>query len=200
MASPILTSIEEQLLQDNSIFHTKAAIDAKISDLLGALKREIETSLLSDSLYLPAAVMDTPGRLYRGENLGALPWRALDCPRLFNGRDMFCYRTLLVWGRDFSFHLLLGGQWLTHYTPKLIAAQAALGALGWQMSQQKSPWDWGMSQHEYVSLSSLAPSDFARQLSTQDWLKLSMTLPLQRFTEVPSIGSSHFAALITTLQ
>ncbi len=200
MSSPILNSAEMLVLQDKAFFYTKATIDGKISDLFDALKREIESLVKENNNVLPNELFARPGRQYRGENLNALPWRALDCPRVFAGEDMFCFRALLVWGEEFSFHLLLSGTWREQFLPALAAAHPLLAAAGWELSLQDSPWDWTRNQDEFQSLSLVSQADFERLLGARDWCKLSVSHSLGAFDEVPSRGAELFASLLAALQ
>lgn len=200
MSSAILSPAETLVLHDSAFFITKATIDAKISDLFVALKLKVENLLQERPGSLAPALFAQPGRQYRGEHLDHLPWRALDCPRHFVGADMFCYRTLLIWGRAFSFHLLLGGQWYTRYAPSIVQAQQALGAAGWQLSHQDSPWDWRMGAEHYTPLSALSAEALADHVAAHTWLKLSITHALADFDTVPDRGAALFAQLLDALQ
>ncbi len=200
MPSPILNPIELRALHENEFFYTKAAIDAKISDLFGALKKEIESTLQNTVFGLPPALSATPGRLYRGENLDHLPWRALDCPRLFSKEDMFCFRTLLIWGTSFSFHLLLSGHWLDKYAAKLVEGHASLAASNWNMSLQESPWDWKMDPARYLPINCISQKDFEEKLHNRIWLKISIAYPLDEFERIPDHGARLFATLAQTLR
>ena len=196
MTTPILTPIEALVLQDSAFFLTKAAIDAKISDLFVALKHKIEATLESRKSSLDADWVTQPGRTYRGENLGHLPWRALDCPRHFDGTDMCTFRTLLLWGRGFSFHMLLSGPSLRRHAAALVRAHATLATAGWQLSMQASPWDWEMQPEAYRPLSAWSPTAFAQEIDSKPWIKLSIALPLSAFDEVPAHGSALFTSIM----
>lgn len=200
MSSPILSPAETIALQDSAFFITKATIDAKISDLFVALKLELENLLQSRGSALAPELLVLQGRQYRGEHLEHLPWRALDCPRHFAGEHMFCFRTLLVWGREFSFHLLLGGQWHARYAPMLLQSQQALGQAGWLLSTQDSPWDWRMDPAHYQALSALSATAMADHIAARSWLKLSIAHPLAAIDAVPDRGTALFASLLDALQ
>ncbi len=200
MTTPILTPSEALVLQDGAFFLTKATIDAKISDLFVALKHKIEAQIDSGESVLCAKWSVQPGRTYRGENLAHLPWRALDCPRHFEGADMFTFRTLLVWGRGFSFHLLLAGLPLVTHLQALTRAHTALAAIGWRLSNQESPWDWDTNPNHYQALAAMSPAEFSQTLASKPWLKLSIELPLSTFDEVPERGAAFFATIMDALQ
>lgn len=197
MQSPRLTASESKVLQDAQFFTTKASIDAKINDLFSVLKTLIEAEN-AEHAVLPAELLASPGRLYRGEHLGPLPWRALDCPRHFAGKDIFAFRTLLVWGREFSFHFLLGGHWLPVYGPQLGHRQ--LASRGWQMSCQDSPWDWALDGRSHVPLASLSPAQWQTGLRARTWLKLSIAHPLDAFEDIPAHGRQLWSELVASFQ
>lgn len=197
MLSEILTPNEYRLLTDASLHAAKSAIDAKISDLFSALKTEIEAIHGSEGRFLPADVLRANGRHYRGEHLGDLPWRALDCPRCFAGPDMFAFRSLIVWGQGISFHLLVGGRWLDTFRPQLAAAHAALSAQPWTLCQAQSPWHWTPDGHLHVS--ALDEAAFAAHVAAAGWLKLSQWHPMDIFPGLPAQGAGAYRSLLALL-
>ena len=110
---------------------------------------------------------------------------------------MFCFRTLLVWGRSFGFHLLLGGEPLREKRERLRDAHARLARLGWKISLQASPWDWAAT--EFVFLDQLQPAEWVALVDRSTWIKLSITLPLAAFDTVPAVGAGHFLELARAL-
>jgi hypothetical protein len=186
MHSPSLSLSESNVLQDAQFFTTKAAIDAKINTLFGELKNKIEGSraIVGDA---HPGLWTTPGRMHRGEHLGDFPWRALDCPKSFQGKDILVFRTLLIWGNEFSFHFILSGEWLKVLGPNLSFEQ--LAADQWRLSLQTSPWDWSLNADSHTPLSHLAPEAWKTQIHTAEWLKLSQSLPLSKFDAVPEVGT-----------
>lgn len=197
MLSPLLTSSESNVLQDAQFFITKTAIDAKINDLFAVLKNKIE-AVNGSAAGFPPELSASPGRMHRGEHLGPLPWRALDCPRAFSGQDIFVFRTLLIWGREFSFHLLLGGKWMASLGPLL--DRGDLAADGWRLSRQESPWDWTLDNQSHLPMADLSPGDWQANLQGSNWLKLSQSLPLEAFSQVPEAGTRLWTNLLKSFQ
>jgi hypothetical protein len=199
MSTPILSSIEAQVLQNKDFFLSKASIDVKISDLFEALKHEIDLKLQTNPLNWPNELKAQPSRVYRGENLAHLPWRALDCPRFFEGEDMFTFRCLLIWGTSFSFHLLLGGIWHQKISKILLNRLRSNSDTAWQLSIQETPWNWEMLPEHFRLLSTYTRTEIERQVEARNWLKLSISFPLAAFEKIPEIGSSHFAQILEAL-
>jgi hypothetical protein len=199
MQVPILDVDETKVLHDAHFFEVKAAIDAKINDLFAGLKNELTNLSQVFANQLPSDALSIAGRTYRGENLGGLPWRALDCPRVFAGEDMLAFRTLLVWGRGFSLHLLLGGCHLRRYAPALSQAHAPLAVAGWRLSVQQSPWDWSLDADSHLALADVSPSEFADRVYHRDWLKLSQAIPLEAFSQIPELGVAAWKSVLAGL-
>lgn len=111
---------------------------------------------------------------------------------------MFAFRTLVVWGQEFSFHLLLSGKWLTEWGQKL--PLSSLQEDQWLLSQQSSPWDWNLNAFTHTPIAALSATEWNAMLLRQDWIKLSLPFPLQRFEEVPAKGAALWRNLLQMFQ
>jgi hypothetical protein len=197
MHSPRLSLSESNVLQDAQFFATKAAIDAKINDLFSELKNKI-LGCQPENARLPQEIWSTPGRIHRGEHLGNFPWRAIDCPRAYNGKDIAVFRTLLVWGHEFSFHLILSGKWMGEFARKL--SFETLAKDRWLLSLQESPWDWTLNEQSHTPLYSIRERHWDAVMEEHSWIKISQPLSLGAFSEVPEIGAKLWKNLASTYQ
>jgi hypothetical protein len=197
MHSPSLSLSESNVLQDAQFFTTKAAIDAKINDLFSELKNKILDCQLENA-RLPQEIWTTAGRIHRGEHLGNFPWRAIDCPRAYNGKDIAVFRTLLVWGHEFSFHLILSGKWMNDFARNL--SFDALAKDGWLLSLQESPWDWTLNDQSHVPLVGMPKIQWDMVVNQHPWIKISQPLSLTQFSQVPHIGASLWKNLVLSYQ
>ncbi len=197
MHSPRLSLSESNVLQDAQFFTTKAAIDAKINTLFAELKNKIEACQPANS-KLPAEIWSTPGRIHRGEHLGAFPWRALDSPRCYAGTDIFVFRTLLVWGNAFSFHLILSGKWLKSHG--FLLRPKSLAQDGWMLSVQDSPWDWTLDSTSHQPVSLFTDGEWDQWIDSHEWLKISKSHSLDQFSEIPDLGAALWKHLAAAFQ
>jgi hypothetical protein len=199
MQMPYLEVDESNVLQDAHFFAVKSAIDAKLNAMFMVLKNELVGLNQRYSQILPPLALSVEGRTYRGENLEGLPWRALDCPRVFAGADMFAFRTLLHWGKHFSFHFLLGGQLHGQYKVALGAAHSHLALAGWTLSQQDSPWDWQLVGDTHRPLATMTETEFNHHCESREWLKLSQIQPLTAFSSIPTLGAQAWESILKTM-
>lgn len=181
-------STERKALANAEFFHTKSAIDVKINALFVELKAEIEKELKSAFNALPEGFPTTGGRIHRGEHYGPFPWRAVDCPAGFKKDGFLAFRSLLLWGHHFSFHLFLSGKWLAYSLDRLCAALPILQQLELQLSVQKSFWEWEFDSDTHIPLSDCTPQRIRSLAEESDGLKLSRLLPLDAADSLVSTG------------
>lgn len=143
MTAPVrLTDQERRLLQDTTFFPSKAAIAEKVKhwlmELRDALSREMETG----RFLMPDGTDVRQGQLVKGEHLLDFPYHYLDCPKYFSQGEMFAYRTLVWWGHDVVFALILQGHHLERYKANLLAAYDQLADRELSLLMTDTPWEW----------------------------------------------------------
>lgn len=189
-----LNAAESKVLQDAAFFDTKAAIDRKIKANLKNLLESIQ--LINASAALAPELLKTPGRQYQGEHFDNLPWRAVDTIRAIQGENIFCFRAVLIWGKHFSFNLILGGIWLEQFLPNLINSVPELAQLGLEFSVQNQAWDWQHDNKSHCALSDLNRFEIEEISIKKNWIKLSKKLPLADFEQIPMQGTILWKALL----
>lgn len=104
-----LTPEEEAVFQDLAYFYHREAIEAKLKTYFQELQTSLKAVLSAYQEHLPPQVLATNCKYSRGENYQGAPYRVLDCPNLLDKDNQFAFRCVLLWGRGWGAHLLLGG-------------------------------------------------------------------------------------------
>ena len=127
------------------------------------------------------------GKISRGENYKTYPYRVLDFPRAFHHKDIFTYRTVILWGHHCSFHLILAGKYKKRFEGRIIARSKDLPDT-LLLSCQSSPWEWELNERDYLQARGMQDPKIAKAVASSDFLKVTYFLPLTRYQEIPTIG------------
>ena len=199
MESLLFDSAEQATLNNAGFYVLKAQIDLKITALLQALKGDLIAQIGDKNLFFTQGLSPGNGRLYQGEHHGPFPWRALDFPVNFSKQDHFTFRTLLLWGHHFSFHLLLSGKWLDRFLPKLVQHLPDLAAAGLQISLQSSQWEWNFNSETHLPLDKASPHKVQELAAQKGFLKLSRLHPLSQADTLRKAGLETWKVLQNSL-
>lgn len=117
-----LNADEIALLSDASFFIKKKLVTERVIELFGGLETEFDLIRQQHQIDLPDALQKKRGKISRGENYLGLPYVILDCPALFEKNGIIAFRTLLWWGKSFSFTFHLSGIYLEQYLDRFYPA------------------------------------------------------------------------------
>lgn len=184
-----LTEAELRLLCDATLMPSKFRIWEKLEESLLTLAQDLSATLSTDSTPFPEILNSTP-KVSRGENYQENPYRVLDYPRAFSGKDIFTYRTLILWGSSIGFHLILAGKYRTHYLPRLMRQLPRQEGL-W-FSVQETPWIWEPEAPDLYPTLGLKEASYRHLLEQTSFVKLSAYLPLQDYRRIPEAGMEHW--------
>ncbi|GAB4403112.1 MAG: hypothetical protein OHK0039_01840 [Bacteroidia bacterium] len=187
-----LSAAELAALQDRDFLPMKHRIGEKLDRLLLDLRDEIGMTLASATDKLPAVVRTTPGKLARGENYKHYAYRLLDMPRVFAGEDMLAFRSLVLWGHEVGFHLMLAGSYLQRYGSALMAQRQAFAPGAW-LAAHETPWVWERTVPGYLSLDQVSAETVSTICAQHSYLKISYFLPLDMLHETPRTGRAIWA-------
>lgn len=154
-------------------------LETQLSLLRKALKAEI--SLLPPLL--------NQGKISRGENYHHCPYRLLDFPSHFESKDIFTFRTMIIWGHHLSWHLILGGKHKDQYQEQLLDHQVQLPQ-HWLFSTQEKIWTWDQSSLDYLTRP-LSPTQLQSQLEAP-LLKLSTFQPLDQLENLIPLSLNYW--------
>jgi hypothetical protein len=193
-----LTPEEFTVLSDRDFMPRKQQVCLKVEQLLGDLQQRLEPAVQTQAGVLPAAVAQTPGKLSKGENYQSYAYRLLDYPRVFSGEDMFNFRSMMLWGHPFGFHLMLAGQYREALLPQLLARRGLLDE-GFLLSAQPQPWIWEPQPTQQPVFAQLDDETALRLTGERAFFKLSVYLPLARWAELPAFGLEVWQKLLPLL-
>lgn len=188
MNVPEIDPSELAHLQDEAFFRLKGDLDIKVNQLFSVIKDLLGAELDSVPHQLPAELLQQAGRRFRGENYQGFPWRALDFPRSAQKPDLFIFRCLLLWGHDFSFHLILSGAWKARWQSHFHRAQPLLAEKGFSIDLQDSAWEWIPDPSCIHPLSELSPTDYAQGLAQHGHFKLTKRVAFDQFHQLPELA------------
>jgi hypothetical protein len=185
MREPQLTAEELSLLQRKDLLPSKHRLLAKLDQQLATLATEL-TDLQEAAGLGKHPLLRVSGKVSRGENYHLQSYRVLDYPRVFDKKDIFAFRSMVLWGHEISFHLLLSGIYLQQFGAKVRAAAPQLS--GYYLARHDTPWTWEQESPGWLPCEALRPEDWERLLSERTFLKLSCFLPLENIAELVPHG------------
>lgn len=101
-----LSREELGVLNEAEFFRQKRMVTEKIMAMLNEVKLAIAKTPAFRSASFPDGTDISNGKISRGENYLGLPYLILDFPRKFAKDDIAAFRTMVWWGRHFSFTFL----------------------------------------------------------------------------------------------
>ena len=184
-----MTHKEWELFQNQEFMPVKQQVYGKLEGMLAEVKRRIEVEVHEASQLLPQEMLQSTGKLSRGENYFSFAYRVMDYPRIFSGPDMFLFRCMVLWGHYLGFFVMLKGvyqqKWganlypLTHHTEN--GAFIYTGA---------DPWTWWQKDPHWVSLVEFGPTHYQRLIGEHPFLKLGIFYPLVEYVHLPMHAST----------
>ncbi len=175
-----LSTKEMQMVMSEEIIHTKIAVLQKVDCILNDCISRIDSILIQNLPESVKAQLVVP-KISKGEQYLQMPYRILDCPRIFKGEDIFAVRTMFLWGNYFSVTLHVSGAFLDTCRSKLKVAQQKLPA-SFYVCIQNDQWQHDFSSSNYVALHSIDKwQDFVQQAS---FIKLAVKFHLHQWEQI----------------
>jgi hypothetical protein len=187
MAPYRLTDQERRLLRDTTVFPAKAAIAVKVKHWLTELRDRLKVELEEARLLMPAGTDLQQGQLVKGEHLLDFPYHYLDFPKCFSQGEMCTFRTLVWWGHDVVFALILQGRHLERYKAHLITAYDQLADRELSLLVTDTPWEWRRDDTYLLPLRRDNRAVVEGALAGRPFLKLHRCLSLDH----PAIGEGR---------
>ncbi|HSU29064.1 MAG TPA: hypothetical protein VLJ68_11825 [Chitinophagaceae bacterium] len=191
-----LSPMEMDLVNNRDIILTKNVILVKAMELLGSLQVKINDYLAADASSFPAEVSAIPPKISKGENYLGLPYRILDHPRYFMKDDVMAVRTLFWWGNFFSMTLHLSGKYKKSYAPAIEKNYTHWKKQGFFICVNEDPWEHHFEKDNYVQVSQLDKLEFEKKVSHSPFLKLAVSLPIDKWNEAPESLYNQFKQLM----
>ena len=192
---PLIDSKALALLQNKEVLLTKRAALEQITMLLQETKETIAKSILAHKESLPSESLEALGVVAKGENYQELPYQVLDYPAAFTLEDIFAYRIMFWWGNFFSATLHLQGKYLDLYRQKLVSNIDQLISEEVYFCINDTPWQYHYEPDNYARLT----HGHLALIESGSFIKLSKTLPLARFSELPNFSSNLLQRLLSII-
>lgn len=184
-----LTTQELSILTNRALMPAKQNLLLKLEKYLAALSETLSPSV-KKAIFLPEEVVSSSPKISKGENYQSQPYRVLDYPRAFSGKDIFTFRTLILWGYEIGFHLILGGKYKEAYQ-KNIAEQIQKLPTTFLFSCQDTPWIWEQENEGLMGINTLNEQMIQQHISEKLFIKLSYYIDLESYETIVQEG--HFA-------
>ena len=192
-----LTPEEQEVLENTRFIHVKRMVSEKIVTALGDFQQDIEVQLdtLPYSNWLKSKIRQHP-KVSRGENYGGLPYFILDFPREFsNSGETLAIRTMILWGRFYSFTLHVTGPLRDSLHQSLIHQKADFSTYYYCINA--TPWEYHYEADNYVLLSDISNDHLSDDLSGRDFSKLSIWYPIHELDHLKSRGLAFYRKIIS---
>ncbi|MEM7658428.1 MAG: hypothetical protein AAF399_20035 [Bacteroidota bacterium] len=177
-----LQPAELRLLQDADLLPAKHQLLSKIErELLHTYEalRELheKRGLLGEALF------HRNGKISKGDNYQLQAYRVLDYPRIFDKKDQFAFRTMILWGHEISFHLILSGTYLEQFRDLIRQFE---WEEGFWLAAHDTPWTWEQAADHWLPISELRAAEWETYFNTRAFLKISTFRPLTHLKDLPT--------------
>lgn len=195
-----LSAQERQLVTNSEWILTKRVITDKVYLLLGVLSESMKGLLEKERKWLPAAIVNSEPKIYKGENYRLLPYVLLDHPRCFSGTDVFAIRTMFWWGNFFSITIQFSGIYKKMYTDALIKNIATLQAGDYYTCVNEDAWQHHFDSDNYAKASTIEMATLQCMLEDRPFIKLARSFSLDQWDEMPALLERSFIDLLQLLK
>ncbi|MBI3357444.1 MAG: hypothetical protein HY038_11875 [Nitrospirae bacterium] len=189
--TPCFTPDEISLLANAQFFRKKAAITAKMRDMLEATHGVLENELAGLSLVAPPGFNPRTHQLVKGEHLEDFPYQYLDYPKHFDGVNKFTFRTLFWWGNHVACALLLEGAGIKQYKKHIVDRFHQLAGKNLELSLAPTLWEWKRGEGYTLPIMHDGKAQIAAVLAERSFVKIIRCVPLTD----PRVQAGHLAQL-----
>lgn len=190
-----LSQEEMELLKNSRWILTKNAVIEKVilgmAGLLTQMQQEVK-----EKKYLMRDIVDSSGKISRGEKYGGLPYVMLDYPRVFDRENIIAIRTLFWWGNFCSVTLHLKGRYQLLIAEKIRAEIPTLLKHDLYISVSGDEWNHNVSEDNYRPLNSIDQKDLFIILQKAAFFKLTGKVELDQWEKMEGKLFTLFEALL----
>ncbi len=176
----MFTDHELKYLADREFLLTKKSIQTKVYQLFNSVVDNIK----ENPRVIPQHLLRNPN-FSRGENYRDLPYFVLDYPNHFSRSDIFTIRSIVRWGHEFSFHLLVSGNFKdTLVLEDIINEQ--LNSPIW-ICVNDSPWEHYFEASNYKLINKITDTEIEGILR-KDFRKIAFSFDLEKLNLFTQLG------------
>ena len=189
------TPTELKTLHNSKFFEIKASATKKIDAMLASVRDTLKEEIEKNNFRFPKEVDVRMGKIFRGENYNGLPYLILDYPKHFSKDSVFSFRTLLWWGKFFSFTLHLQGKALENQRKKLISRIPTLKKKNIYFCVNDNPWQYHYEKDNYLLIDKISSARLKQLLKEKKFIKLSRKIPLKDYKTLNKFCKESFCML-----
>lgn len=192
-----LSDKELSLVMDVSWILTKQSIIEKVYAILGS-QPDIIKACIQERQKLPAEIIFSVPKIYKGEHYLQLPYVILDYPRCFGKEDIFAIRTMFWWGHFFSITIHVAGIYKQCLKKAVYTLQEA-NADDLYIGVNEDPWQHHFQEENYLPCYKLNQAEREALFEKNNFIKLAIKYNLDQWNNIPSLlkkGYERMAMLI----
>ena len=190
-----LSQEEMELLKNSRWILTKNAVIEKVILGMAGLLTQMQQGV-KEKKYLMRDIVDSSGKISRGEKYGGLPYVMLDYPRVFDRENIIAIRTLFWWGNFCSVTLHLKGRYQLLIAEKIRAEIPTLLKHDLYISVSGDEWNHNVSEDNYRPLNSIDQKDLFIILQKAAFFKLTGKVELDQWEKMEGKLFTLFEALL----
>ena len=207
-----LTFTDEELeaIHNQRFFEVKNSVTTKIFQLFGELEKELINKVTKLPFFLDNSIeLKETGKIFKGENYRLMPYTILDCPRIFTTDNIFAFRSMFLWGNEFSFTLHLQGKSLERFKENINKNISNLLQNDFFICINDTPWEYSFDKKNYISLDELNnsttqqlnhPNQLNHLIQHNSFLKFSRRLELKEYNSLVTYGMDTFEMLMNIIR
>lgn len=136
-------------------------------------------------------------KISKGENYQGLPYQVLDYPALFQQDDIFAFRTIIWWGNEISFCLLVKGAYKNKYQSILREKIDQLPSFS--LSLASTPWEHHFESGNYVPISQLSNTVITDTFTNKNFIKIGKRYPITEWNNAYNCIVEDYKSLVSLL-
>ena len=195
-----LSPHELQLVTNSDWILTKRVITDKVFRLFGDVCEKMKGIIGEENAWLPATVINSEPKIYKGENYRQLPYVLMDYPRCFDTTNAFAIRTMFWWGNFFSITLHLSGHYKKMFEQHLLNNEQAIRKGNYFICINDDQWQHHFEAENYLPVSSLTKENVRGIINNRQFIKLSLQYSLQQWDEIPDLLERSFYEMLQLLK
>jgi hypothetical protein len=191
-----ITPEELETILNTDFFVKKESALLKISDCFAGLRDRLSQLAGQNKAFFPPGAVETVGKISRGERYCSLPYLVLDYPAVFARGGSFAFRTIFLWGRYFSFTVLISGEYYSKYRSRLPAINLLSGK-DFYLFTGADPYEHHFEEGNYQPVDK--PALQADSFKNRDFFKLARKLDLERSGEMQEYGVETYRLFLEAM-
>ena len=192
-----LSEEEMDLLKNSHWILTKNAVIEKVILGMGRLLTQMQQEVEEKKYLLMQDIVDSSGKISRGEKYQGLPYVMLDYPRIFDRENILAIRTLFWWGNFYSVTLHLKGKYLALITPGILQSLPQLLSYNMFLSFGEDEWSHDVHSEHYKALASFDMQELVETIRQAPFLKLTGKVEFSQWEKTETDLFVFFRTLVS---